>query len=294
MPPKRKQGSTNKTQEKKETKKVKKEDTASDAETGDGKKWSLKMLSWNVDGLRAWLKKDGLSVFESEDPDIVCLQETKCSESKLPKEAKDVKGYKSYFMSAKTDGYSGVALYSKTEPLSVTYGFDDTKHDEEGRCITAEYEKFYLVTTYVPNAGRKLVTLDKRMDWDPKFRKYLQDLDAKKPVIMCGDLNVAHSEIDLANPKGNKKNAGFTQEERDGFTELLAAGFVDSFRHLYPDKTAQYTFWTYIGNCRAKNVGWRLDYFVLSKRLIPQLCDNVICSSFLGSDHCPIKLLMQI
>ncbi|KAK3888007.1 hypothetical protein Pcinc_007919 [Petrolisthes cinctipes] len=277
-----------------ETKKVDGEDDfSSDATTKDGKKWNLKVLSWNVDGLRAWLKKDGLSMFEKESPDIVCLQETKCSEVKLPPEAKTVEGYHSYFISAKTEGYSGVALYSKEKPIDVTYGFGDATHDDEGRVITAEFPNFYLVTTYVPNAGRKLVTLDKRMDWDPKFRKHLKDLDAKKPVIMCGDLNVAHSEIDLANPKSNKKNAGFTQEERDGFTKLLSTGFVDSFRQLYPKKEKQYTFWTYIGNCRAKNVGWRLDYFVLSKRLVPQLCDNLIRTSLYGSDHCPITLLMH-
>ncbi|KAK8392942.1 hypothetical protein O3P69_013160 [Scylla paramamosain] len=293
MPPKRKQEKAEETQEK-ESKKVKTDDFSSDAKTNDGKKWNLKIVSWNVDGLRAWMKKDGMSVFEKEKPDVVCLQETKCSDDKLPGDIKNVKGYKSYFMSAKKDGYSGVALISKKEPLSVTYGLDDETHDDEGRCITAEYEDFYLVTAYVPNAGRKLVTLDKRMDWDPKFRNYLKELDAKKPVIMCGDLNVAHKEIDLANPKSNKKNAGFTPEERAGFTDLLAEGFVDSFRHLYPDKTAQYTFWTYMGNCRAKNVGWRLDYFVLSERLVPNLCDNLIRTSLYGSDHCPITLLMHL
>ncbi|KAG7168515.1 DNA-(apurinic or apyrimidinic site) endonuclease-like [Homarus americanus] len=280
--------------EKKETKKLKKDEFSSDAKTKDGKKWNLKVVSWNVDGVRAWLKKSGLSVFEDEDPDVVCLQETKCSEGKLPEELKNIKGYKSYFMHAKKDGYSGVALYSKIEPLSVTYGINDEEHDEEGRCITAEFEKYFVVTAYVPNAGKKLVTLDKRLDWDPKFREYLQDLDAKKTVILCGDLNVSHKEIDLANPKSNKKNAGFTQEEKDGFSDLLAAGFVDSFRHLYPDKTAQYTFWTYMFNCRAKNVGWRLDYFVLSERLVPQLCDNIIRDSLYGSDHCPITLLMHM
>lgn len=294
MAPKRKQEKAEGTPEKEESKKTKTDDFSSDAKTSDGKKWNLKIVSWNVDGLRAWLKKDGLSVFEKEKPDVVCLQETKCSDQKLPQEVKNIEGYKSYFMSAEKDGYSGVALISKEEPLSVTYGLDDKTHDAEGRCITAEYEKFYLVTAYVPNAGRKLITLDKRMDWDPKFRKYLKELDAKKPVIMCGDLNVSHKEIDLANPKGNKKNAGFTPEERAGFTDLLAEGFVDSFRHLYPDKRDQYTFWTYMMNCRAKNVGWRLDYFVLSERLVPHLCDNLIRTSMYGSDHCPITLLMHL
>ncbi|XP_045607871.2 DNA repair nuclease APEX1 [Procambarus clarkii] len=294
MPPKRKQESVEDGEEKKGTKIVKKEDFSSDAKTEEGEKWNLKVVSWNVDGIRAWLKKDGMSVFELEKPDIVCLQETKCAEAKLPDEVKNIKGYKSYFMSSKTEGYSGVALFSKIEPLKVTYGFSDKTHDDEGRCITAEYDKFYLVTTYVPNAGRKLVTLDKRLDWNTKFHKYLQDLDAKKPVIMCGDLNVSHKEIDLANPKGNKKNAGFTKEEREGFTDLLEMGFVDSFRHLYPDVTSKYTFWTYMFNCRAKNVGWRLDYFVLSKRLVPQLCDSLIRDSLYGSDHCPVTLLMHM
>ncbi|XP_066975837.1 DNA repair nuclease APEX1-like [Macrobrachium rosenbergii] len=290
MPPKRANESNG---EEKKGKKVKKDNFSSDAKTKDDEPWNLKIVSWNVDGLRAWMKKDGLSVFELEDPDMVCLQEIKCSVDKLPDEVKNIKGYKSYFMPAKQDGYSGVALFSKLEPINVTYGIGDETHDDEGRCIIAEYEKFFLVTAYVPNAGRKLVTLDKRMDWDPKFRQCLKDLDAKKPVIMCGDLNVSHKEIDLANPKGNKKNAGFTQEERDGFTDLLNEGFVDSFRHLYPDKTEQYTFWTYMKNCRAKNVGWRLDYFVLSERIVPNLCDNVIRTSLYGSDHCPITLLMH-
>nr|XP_053644416.1 DNA-(apurinic or apyrimidinic site) endonuclease-like isoform X2 [Cherax quadricarinatus] len=293
MPPKRKKESSENGKEK-DTKKVRTEDFSSDAETKDGKKWNLKIVSWNVDGLRAWLEKDGMSVFEHENPDIVCLQETKCAIAKLPNDIKDINGYKSYFMSAKLDGYSGVGLISKLEPLVVTYGIKDKAHDDEGRCITAEYEKFYLVTVYVPNAGRKLVTLDKRMDWDPKFLKYLKDLDAKKPIIVCGDLNVAHNEIDLANPKANKKNAGFTKEERDSFTDLLSAGFVDSFRHLYPDATAKYTFWTYMMNCRAKNIGWRLDYFVLSERLVPQLCDSLIRDTLTGSDHCPITLLMHM
>ncbi|XP_037783431.1 DNA-(apurinic or apyrimidinic site) endonuclease-like [Penaeus monodon] len=292
MPPKRKQ--TDDAPKQSENKKAKKEDFESDAKSKDGEPWNLKIVSWNVDGVRAWLKKDGMSVLELEDPDILCLQETKCSEKKLPDELKNVKGYKSYFVEAKTEGYSGVALYSKVEPVSVKYGFDEKEHDDEGRCITAEYEKFYLVTSYVPNAGKGLMTLDKRMDWDPKFRKYLKELDEKKPVILCGDLNVSHKEIDLANPKGNKKNAGFTQEERDGFTELLNAGFVDSFRHLYPDKEKQYTFWTYMMNCRARNIGWRLDYFVISERLVPQLCDNLIRTSLYGSDHCPITLLMHM
>ncbi|KAK7066102.1 DNA-(apurinic or apyrimidinic site) lyase, partial [Halocaridina rubra] len=192
MPPKRAKKSVG---EEHVQKKSKTENFASDAKTEGEEPWNFKIVSWNVDGLRAWMKKDGMSIFDAEDADIVCLQETKCSDSKLPSEVKNVKGYKSYFFSAKTDGYSGVALFSKIEPVSVTYGIGDDTHDDEGRCIIAEYDKFYFVTAYVPNSGRKLVTLDKRMDWDPKFRKVLQDLDAKKPVIMCGDLNVSHKEI---------------------------------------------------------------------------------------------------
>uniref|UniRef100_A0A6A7FQ54 DNA-(apurinic or apyrimidinic site) endonuclease n=2 Tax=Hirondellea gigas TaxID=1518452 RepID=A0A6A7FQ54_9CRUS len=266
---------------------------ASDAVNPEGKKWNFKIVSWNVNGIRAWMQKDGLDLIKKEDPDIACIQETKCSEIKLPMGAKP-KGYKSYFMSAKKEGYAGVAVYSKVEPESVKYGIGDEEHDDEGRSITLEYKHFYVVTAYVPNAGRKLVTLDKRMDWDPKFLKHLHDLDALKPVIMCGDLNVAHLEIDLANPKGNHKNAGFTKEERSGFSNLLSAGFIDSYRHLYPDKTKAYTFWTYMMNARAKNVGWRLDYFVLSEKLKSSLCDNIIRSSVMGSDHCPITLLMRM
>merc|ERR550525_501708 len=187
-----------------------------------------------------------------------------------------------------------MGLISKTKPLSVEYGFnlgkESAEHDCEGRLITAEFNKFYLVTAYVTNAGRKLVTLDKRMRWDLMFRGHVQKLDAKKPVIICGDMNVAHNEIDLKNPKGNKKNAGFTQEERDGFSELLKAGFADTFRHFYPKKEGAYTFWTYMMNCRAKNVGWRLDYILVSDRLLPRLADCIIRSEVMGSDHCPLSL----
>eukprot|EP00088_Acartia_fossae_P013940 TRINITY_DN1738_c0_g1_i2.p1 TRINITY_DN1738_c0_g1~~TRINITY_DN1738_c0_g1_i2.p1 ORF type:complete len:230 (-),score=72.60 TRINITY_DN1738_c0_g1_i2:373-999(-) len=197
-----------------------------------------------------------------------------------------------YWLAAKKDGYSGVALLSKEKPITVEYGFNDSEHDDEGRLITAEYPTFYLVTTYVPNAGRKLVTLDKRMDWDPKFRKHLQELDAKKPVIVCGDLNVAHKEIDLKNPKTNTKNAGFTKEERDGFSTLLEAGFTDVYRHFYPEEKDKYTFWTYMMNCRAKNVGWRLDYMLASNRLVDKVADCIHRTDVLGSDHCPITLLL--
>jgi len=237
------------------------------------------------------IDKNGLDFLKYEKPDIFSVQETKCSKEKLPKEA-NVDGYTTYWLSGDTDGYSGIGLYTKIVPKDVKYGIGDEKHDKEGRVITAEYDNFFLVAAYVPNAGRKLVRLAYRMDWDIAFCGYLKELDKKKPVILCGDLNVAHQEIDLANPKTNKKSAGFTQEERDGFTSLLEAGFVDSFRHLHPDTAKAYTFWTYMMNARAKDVGWRLDYFVISKHLLPKLCESAIRKNVLGSDHCPISLFL--
>jgi len=258
-----------------------------------GEKWNLKIASWNVNGLRAVIQKHGLGYLEKEDPDILCVQETKCSKEKIPLTA-EAKGYTAYWLSGDTEGYSGVGVYTKKKPISVKYGIGMDKHDKEGRVITAEYDKFYLVNVYVPNAGKKLVRLDYRMEWDKDFRSYLQRLDQDKCVVLCGDLNVSHKEIDLANPKNNKRNAGFTQEERDGFSALLEAGFVDSYRHLYPDLTGAYTFWTYMMNSRAKNVGWRLDYFVLSERLLPNLCESAIRSQVPGSDHCPVTLFLAL
>jgi len=269
---------------------------SSDAKTGEGNPWNLKLSSWNVDGLRACCNKGGAEFLTHEMPDILCLQETKVSEKKLPEEMKDLAEYPHcYWLAAEKEGYSSVGLLSKTKPLTVEFGFKTggEDHNSEGRLITAEFDTFYLVTTYVPNAGRGLVTLDKRMDWDPRLREHVNTLDKVKPVIICGDMNVAHKEIDLKNPKGNKKNAGFTQEERDGFTELLETGFVDSFRHFYPDKEGSYSFWTYMMNCRAKNVGWRLDYFIVSQRLVPKLADCLMREQVFGSDHCPITLLLQ-
>lgn len=268
-------------------------DFSSDKTTSDGKLWNLKISSWNVGGLKAWLKKSGVDYIKYENPDIFCLQETKCSEDKVPPEVK-VDGYHTYWLSGEKDGYAGIGLYSKKEPIKVTYGIGNKEFDAEGRVITAEYENFYLVAAYVPNAGRGLVTLPKRMKWDPQLRNYVKELDSKKPVILSGDMNVSHQPIDLANPKTNTRNAGFTQEERDGMTTLLEEGFVDSFRHLYPEKTGAYTFWTYMGNARSRNVGWRLDYFILSQKLVPNLCDSVIRSDVYGSDHCPITLLINI
>ncbi|XP_046392016.1 DNA-(apurinic or apyrimidinic site) endonuclease [Ischnura elegans] len=268
-------------------------DFSCDKKTPDGKQWNLKISSWNVAGLRAVVKKNGLDYINYEKPDIFCLQEIKCPEKKLPSETK-VEGYHAYWSSGERDGYGGTGLYSKEKPLDVKYGIGKPEFDEHGRVITAEYEKFYLVNVYVPNSGRGLVNLEKRKEWDIAFREYLKDLDEKKPVILTGDLNVAHQPIDLANPKTNTKNAGFTQEERDGFTKLLEEGFVDSFRQLYPDKKDTYTFWTNMKNAREKNVGWRLDYFVISKKLIPGLCESTMRSQVFGSDHCPITLFLNV
>ncbi|MBN3305248.1 APEX1 lyase, partial [Amia calva] len=255
---------------------------------------SLRITSWNVDGLRAWVKKKGLEWVREEAPDVLCLQETKCAEKSLPAEITDMPEFphKYWAGSEEKEGYSGVAMLCKTEPLNVTYGIGMEEHDKEGRVITAEFPSFFLVTAYVPNSGRGLVRLAYRQTWDADFRSYLSGLEQRKPLVLCGDLNVAHEEIDLRNPKTNRKNAGFTAEERQGFGELLKEGFVDSFRYLYPEQAHAYTFWTYMMNSRAKNVGWRLDYFVLSKSLLPNLCDSKIRNTAMGSDHCPITLLL--
>ncbi|XP_053599930.1 DNA repair nuclease/redox regulator APEX1 isoform X2 [Plodia interpunctella] len=258
------------------------------------KEWNFKIASWNVDGIRAWLNKGGLDYIKYEKPDILCLQETKCAQDKLPDEVANLPGYHAYWLGSDKDGYAGVGIYTTKLAMNVQYGLQDEELDSEGRIITAEYEHFYLICTYVPNAGRNLVTLPKRLKWNEQFRKYVNDLNKKKPVIICGDMNVSHEEIDLANPKTNKKNAGFTIEERTGMSELLGDGFVDTFRHLYPDKTGAYTFWTYMKNSRSKNVGWRLDYFIVSERLLPSLCDNVIRDQVYGSDHCPITLFLHL
>uniref|UniRef100_A0A671T0Q0 exodeoxyribonuclease III n=1 Tax=Sinocyclocheilus anshuiensis TaxID=1608454 RepID=A0A671T0Q0_9TELE len=273
----------------------------------DGRASNMKITSWNVDGLRAWVRKNGMdssiSLFfvclqwvRKEDPDVLCLQETKCAEKALPSEITDMPEYPHKYWAGSEDkeGYSGVAMLCKTEPLNVTYGIGKEEHDKEGRVITAEFPSFFLVTAYVPNASRGLVRLDYRKTWDVDFRAYLSGLDQRKPLVLCGDLNVAHQEIDLKNPKGNRKNAGFTPEEREGFTKLLEAGFTDSFRELYPEQANAYTFWTYMMNARAKNVGWRLDYFLLSSALLPGLCDSKIRNTAMGSDHCPITLYLAV
>ncbi|KZC09563.1 Recombination repair protein 1 [Dufourea novaeangliae] len=259
----------------------------------EGKKYNLKISSWNVSGIRAVIKKNGIKYIEKEDADIVALQETKCDKDKLPDEVK-LKGYHHYFLESKKPGYCGVALYSKEKPVDVKYGLSDPEFDDEGRLIIAEYQKFFFINVYVPNAGQKLVTLPKRLQWNKVFKAYIKKLDEKKPVIICGDMNVAHQEIDLKNPKTNTKNAGFTKEEREGMTDFLAVGFVDTFRALYPDKTDAYTFWSYFANARSKNIGWRLDYFLVSERMKDKVCDNVMRDKVYGSDHCPIILYINI
>lgn len=285
-----------KKQDSKEADETVAEATGAEMRKGDNssKPWNLKICSWNINGIRAWMGKDGLAYVKSENPDIMTIQETKCADSKLPKEVKELEGYHTYFLSGDQEGYSGIGLLSKVEPIKVTYGIGMEEHDKEGRVITAEYEKFFLVAAYVPNAGKKLVRLNYRMDWDKNFASYLDERQKNKPVILCGDLNVAHQPIDLENPKTNKRNAGFTDEEREGFSALLSMGFLDSFRHLYPEARKAYTFWTYMMNARAKDVGWRLDYFVLSKSLEANLVDSLIRKHIMGSDHCPIVLLLNI
>ncbi|XP_032591608.1 recombination repair protein 1 [Drosophila grimshawi] len=257
------------------------------------KTFNLKISSWNVAGLRAWLKKDGLKFVEVEEPDIFCLQETKCINDQLPDEITRLAGYHPYWL-CMPGGYAGVAIYSKVMPINVEYGIGNQEFDDVGRMITAEYEKYFLINVYVPNSGRKLVNLEMRMRWEKLFQAYVQKLDARKPVVICGDMNVSHLEIDLANPKANTRNAGFTKEERDKMTELLSLGYVDTFRQLYPDRTGAYTFWTYMSNSRARNVGWRLDYCIVSERFVPRIVDNVMRSHCLGSDHCPITVFLNV
>ena len=251
----------------------------------------MKMISWNVNGLRACVQKGFLDFFKQVDADIFCVQETKMQEGQLDLE---LPGYHQYWNSAVKKGYSGTAVFTKQKPISVTYGIGIEEHDQEGRVITCEYEDFYFVTVYTPNSKSELLRLDYRQIWEDEFRAYLLALDAKKPVIMTGDLNVAHQEIDLKNPKTNRRNAGFTDEERQKFTELLEAGFVDSFRHFYPDQIGAYTWWSYRANAREKNTGWRIDYFVVSKRLREKLEGAKIWSDIMGSDHCPVELTITL
>ncbi len=247
----------------------------------------MKLISWNVNGLRAVMKKGFMEYFNSVDADMFCLQEIKMQEGQLEM---DLPGYHQYYNYAVKKGYSGTAIFTKKEPLSVSYGIDIEEHDQEGRVITAEYENFYLVTCYTPNSKRGLERLDYRQVWEKDFREYLNTLKVKKPVVLCGDLNVAHKEIDLKNPDTNHKNAGFTDEERRCFTELLDDGYIDAFRYFYPDKVDAYSWWSYMRKARDRNVGWRIDYFVVSDSFKDQLVDASIDHDILGSDHCPVIL----
>ena len=249
----------------------------------------MKLISWNVNGIRACSNKGFSKFFKDVDADIFCLQETKCQPEQIDLE---FEGYTSYWNSAERKGYSGTAIFTKKQPVNVTYGIGIEEHDKEGRIITLEFEDFYLVTNYTPNAKRELERLGYRMIWEDEIRKYLLELNKKKPVIMCGDLNVAHEEIDLKNPKTNKGNAGFTNEERGKMTELLNAGFIDSYRYLYPEKI-EYSWWSYMGHAREKNVGWRIDYFIVSNDFKEKIKDATIYTEILGSDHCPVGLEIE-
>ena len=250
----------------------------------------MKFISWNVNGIRACCDKGFRDIFQQLDADFFCLQETKMQAGQLDLQ---FEGYTSYWNYAEKKGYSGTAIFCRQEPLSVAYGIGIAEHDTEGRVITLEYADFYMVTVYTPNAQDGLKRLDYRMQWEDDFRAYLQALDAKKPVIVCGDMNVAHKEIDLKNPKGNKKNPGFTDEERGKFDTLLSAGFVDTFRHFYPDLEGAYSWWSYRFHAREKNVGWRIDYFLTSERLREKLTGANIHADVYGSDHCPVEVTLE-
>ena len=249
------------------------------------------MISWNVNGLRAAVGKGFVEYFKEADADIFSLQETKLQAGQIDLE---LEGYHQYWNYAEKKGYSGVAAFSKKEPMNVTYGIGVEEHDHEGRVITMEFENFYHVTVYTPNSQAENARLDYRMDWDDAFRAYVKGLDEKKPVIICGDLNVAHNEIDLKNPKTNRRSAGFTDEERGKFTELLEAGFVDTFRHFYPDMKEIYSWWSYRFKAREKNAGWRIDYYVTSESLREKLVDAKIHTQVMGSDHCPVELEINL
>ena len=246
----------------------------------------MKFISWNVNGLRACVGKDFENLFKELDADFFCLQETKMQEGQLDLQ---FEGYESYWNYAEKKGYSGTAIYTKHKPLNVSYGMGVEEHDHEGRIITLEYDQFYLVTCYTPNSQTELKRLDYRMTWEDDFRKFLKSLDAKKPVIICGDLNVAHEEIDIKNPKTNRRNAGFTDEEREKMTVLLNDGFTDSFRYLHPDEIT-YSWWSYRFKAREKNAGWRIDYFLVSDRIKEQITEAKIHTEIMGSDHCPVEV----
>ena len=255
----------------------------------------MKLISWNVNGLRAVINKGFKEFFKEIDADIFSIQETKMQEEQLDENIlKIFKGYNAYWNSAEKKGYSGTAIFTKQKPLNVIYGIGKEEHDKEGRVITLEFEKFYMVNIYTPNSKRELERLDYRQIWEDEIRAYLLELNTKKPVVMCGDLNVAHNEIDLKNPKTNRKNAGFTDEERAKMTKLLNAGFVDTFRYKYPEVEGKYSWWSYMFHAREKNAGWRIDYFIVSENLKDKIEDAKILADIYGSDHCPVELDLNI
>ncbi len=251
----------------------------------------MKLISWNVNGIRACVKKGFMDYFKDVDADVFCIQESKLQEGQIELE---LEGYHQYWNYAEKKGYSGTAIFTKKQPIAVTYGLGIEEHDNEGRVITAEYEDYFVVTCYTPNSKSELERLDYRMVWEDAFRNHLLALDAKKPVMVCGDLNVAHKEIDLKNPKTNRRSAGFTDEERDKMTLLLEAGFVDTFRYLYPDVTGAYSWWSYLGKARERNAGWRIDYWCVSERLKENIKEAEIHAEILGSDHCPVMLEIEV
>ncbi len=251
----------------------------------------MKLISWNVNGLRAVINKGFKNFFKEANADIFCLQETKMQVEQLDEDAKKIfDGYYQYWNCAEKKGYSGTAIFTKKEPISVSYGIGIEEHDKEGRVITLEYEDFFIVDCYTPNSKRELERLEYRMIWEDEFRNYLLNLNESKPVILCGDLNVAHKEIDLKNPKTNRRNAGFTDEEREKMTRLLDSGFTDSFRFLYPNKENCYSWWSYMGHSREKNIGWRIDYFIVSNSIESKIKESYIYQNIFGSDHCPVGL----
>lgn len=255
----------------------------------------MKLISWNVNGLRAVVNKGFKEFFKEIDADIFCIQETKMKEAQLDENILEIfEGYNAYWNSAEKKGYSGTAIFTKQKPLNVTYGIGKEEHDKEGRVITLEFEKFYMVNIYTPNSKRELERLDYRQLWEDEIRAYLLKLKENKSVVMCGDLNVAHTEIDLKNPKTNRKNAGFTDEERAKMTELLNAGFVDTYRYKYPEVEGKYSWWSYMFHAREKNAGWRIDYFIVSENLKDKIEDAKILDDIYGSDHCPVELDLNI
>lgn len=250
----------------------------------------MKFVSWNVNGLRAVISKGFEQIFNSFDADFFCVQEIKLQEGQIDL---NLEGYDSFYNYAERKGYSGTAVFSRHKPLSVRRGIGVERHDTEGRVLTLEYNGFYLVNVYVPNSQRELTRLDYRMDWETEFLKYITQLDSEKPVIICGDMNCAHEEIDLANPKTNRRNAGFTDEERQCMTRMLDSGFIDTFRYLHPNEKGAYSWWSFRGGARAKNVGWRIDYFIISKRLADSLVDASIHPDIMGADHCPVSITIE-